>query len=234
MRIISTMSLFTVLGVTLPTLSHGALALTPTWENDPFTTETHYTFTTDNKTAPPEEFRNENGTPSLAVVDDPVFGAGWQRPNTIDAARTPDSGAWDMGQGEEGVDGYLSISVPLGSRVGLSSQELNIFVEFIWFSVAGIATEPLFFLEGATPITSIVEREQVAVETLSTWERTVWQASFSDFSSDIATLTLQAPTGQGSVIEEVNIYTISAAPIPEPGTMAFLAVGLMGFLRRRR
>jgi len=213
------------LPVLLAFLSANAMAITlvPSWDGDPLSTYTSYTFTTDSRTAPPEEFVNPHGTPALLVEDEQFFGTGWQDPDgEFQLVREPDSGAWDLGQ-----SGKMSIIVPITDSLGLSPKDLVVFVDLIWY--LGPVSTPTFAIAGAFPIIESFESELVAPDGAGSWRRTVWQAEFEDYTPDHITLVLQAPWN-GSVIESVNIYTL----VPEPSGAALLCLALGGLAMRRR
>lgn len=200
-----------------------AITLVPTWDGEPQSTYASYKFTTDSRTAPPEDFVNPHGTPALLVEDERFFGTGWQDPNgEFQLVREPDSGAWDLGQ-----SGKMSMIVPIADSLGLSPKDLEFFVEFIWY--LGPVNTPTFSIAGATPILQTIESELVRTDGAGSWRRTVWQASFEDYTPNSVTFELQAPSN-GSVIETVNIYTL----VPEPSGAMLLCLGIMGLAMRRR
>ena len=209
----------------LAALSGKAMAITlvPSWDGDPLSTYTSYTFTTDSRTAAPEDFVNPHGTPALLVEDEQFFGTGWQDPNgEFQLVREPDSGAWDLGQ-----SGKMSIVVPIADSLGLSPKDLEFFVEFIWY--LGPVGSPTFSISGATPILQTTDSELVRTDGAGSWRRTVWQATFEDYTPNSVTFELQAPSN-GSVIETVNIYTL----VPEPSGAMLLCLGIAGLAMRRR
>ena len=210
----------------LPVLSThlSATTLVPDWNGDPLSTSANYVFTTSSRTAPPESFVNPFGTPSLLVEDEQFFGTGWQDPNGVfQLTRVAAEGAWDLGQA-----GRLSIDIPVSALGDTSPKDLHVFVNFIWY--LGPVGSPSVQLVGHSPTTQSLTSEFVEADGAGSWRRTIWQATFDDYTGDSILLRLQAPTN-GSVVDSVAAYTL----IPEPSgaLMIALALGGLVFLRRR-
>jgi hypothetical protein len=203
-----------------------AITLVPSWDGAPLSTFTSYKFTTDSRTAPPEEFTNSHVTPTLLVEDEQFFGTGWQDPDPdveFQLVREPTSGTWDLGQA-----GKMSIMIPISKPLDISPKDLEIFVDMIWYF--GPVNTPTFAAAQASPIFQSFESELVAPDGAGSWRRTVWQATFEDYIADSITLEFQSPSN-GSVIDSVKIYTL----IPEPSGAALvvLAFGVFAAMRRR-
>lgn len=211
-----------ILAVCLPGLS-SAIVTVPSWEGEPNSTFASYTFTTGDRTAPPEASTNPYGAPSLLVEDEQIFGTGWQDPDEpFKLTRVAGEGAWDLGQ-----EGRLSITIPIASAGDTSTKPLEFFVNVVWY--LGPVNTPIFTVDGHAPTTSAFESELVELDGAGSWRRTVWQASFDDYEADTATLVLQAPSN-GSVIDSVTIYSL----IPEPGPVILVVLGAVGLALRRQ
>lgn len=202
-----------------------AITLVPSWDGEPLSTSASYTFTTNSRTAPPEDFVNPHGTPDLLVEDEQFFGTGWQDPDPdveFQLFRVPGEGSWDLGQ-----FGTMSITIPITTAGGTAAKDLEVFVNLIWY--LGPVNTPTFSITGATPNWQLFESELVRPDGAGSWQRTVWQATFDGYTPDEVTLVLQAPWN-GSVIDSVEVYTL----IPEPSGAALLCLGLGGLAMRRR
>lgn len=207
-------------------IGYSAAIATPTWEGDPLTTSALYNFTTDDRTAAPDEFTNPYGTPSLLVEDVTPPGSGWQDPNeefqSVRAAG--EGGAWDLGP-----SGKMTFTVPVSNPLGLSSMDLEIHVAFAWQETFGPDSEPTFSLTSGSPTSQEIERFTLENDFIGDWIGTVWQASFEDFTDDQITLVFDGDA-LGSVLEQVSIQT---RIIPEPSSLVFLGLGLGSALLRR-
>ncbi len=205
----------------LCSISH-AITLVPAWEGDPLTTDASYTFTTNSRTAPPEDYNNPHGPPALLVEDETFFGTGWQDPNgEYQLTRVPGEGAWDLGQA-----GRLSITIPISVAGDLSAKELEVFVNLIWYQSP--ASAPSITIGGHIPTTSFFESELVQSDGAGSWRRTVWSATYDGFTPDFLTLVFQAPSN-GSVIDAITAYTL----IPEVGTVSLILLGASIMVMRR-
>ena len=209
----------------LPMTKAGAAAFVPPWGGDPLSTTQIHTFTTDSLTPVPETLANAYGTPTTEIVINPNNSDGWQDPalGAASSTRVPGEGAWDLGS-----DGSITITIPIAPAGDFTPKFLDIGIDVVY--EAGLASGPSLTLVEDTPLVLTMQDSFVEVISPRLWFRTVWQASFEEFTSDTLTVVFSSPSDNTSIIDSIAIYTV----IPEPGAAALAMLGGVWLLAGRR
>ena len=209
----------------LPMTKAGAAAFVPPWDGDPLSTTQIHTFSTDSLTPVPETLANAYGTPATEIVVVEPSGTGWQDPalGGLSSTRVEGEGAWDVG-----VGGSITITIPIAPAGDFTPKFLDIGIDVVFLS--SLASGPSLDLVEDTPLLLTGQDSLVEIDGIRFWSRTVWEASFENFTSDTLTVVLSAPDNNISVIDRVAIYTV----IPEPGAAALALLGGLWLLAGRR
>ena len=204
--------------------ARAALVTVPTWDGDAQTTSASYTFTTSSPTAPPEAARSPYGDHALQVTVGP-FGTGWQDPAGEFQLTRNGHGAWDLGR-----SGTLTVTVPIDQDGVFSLKNAEVFVEFVWYQSP--TSIPGYGIVGLTPTYSSAQQELSALDNAGSWQRTVWEATYENLTTNNLILEFQAPLN-GSVISSMQIYTRFEV-VPEPAAITLSGLTLVAVVSHRR
>ena len=199
-------------------LANSPIIPTPPWRGLEGTTFEEWQFGTATNPAAPDVVNNPYGTPSAAIqLGD--LAKGW-----VDASQSAfgnRQGFWDLGSG-----GTISLTIP-NRPVPLEYKEIWVAVTYF----ADIPRPPVVSVPNGTayggPIAPILLE---AMPTGAEWyaEVTMWRIYPNP---DQETILITADGQFGSMIDTVTVDTYC---VPEPATLALLALGGLGLIIRRK
>lgn len=191
----------------------------PAWRGQPGSSFQAWDFLTDSTTPAPEAADNNYGSPT-ALVTVGAFASGYidtYPPGVTDAR----DGLWDLGS-----LGTIDLVIPNSSRTGPNTWK-DIVIQVTYYEDIQVA--PVVTVPGG----SLVDSDTLVAQNIPGWgtfytDVYYWHLEPNPLEEQIL---ITSDEMWGSMIDQVVVDTIC---MPEPTTMALLAIGGIALLRRRR